>query len=349
MKASARTPRVSVLLPVYNGERHLAQAVRSVLAQTFVDFELLAIDDGSTDRSAEVLAGFSDPRLRVARFPENRGLVAALNFGMRESSSEFVARMDADDVCVPRRFERQVAFLASHPDIALCGSWTRQFGDVSGINRLPAEARQIRARLFFEWAVDHPSTMMRRAFLERHALFYDEDYRYVEDFDFFIRAANCGNLANLPEVLLFTRAHAGQTTSVKREEQAQTEARLLSRQLRSLMPGASQAEENLHLQLLNGTIDAQDLPKGVEWMLRLEQANRTCARYDEHAFLRELRLQSYRLHSQLVEDGAAVLQSFRNSPLTSRCGREYAKLVTKFAIRRARTGLQRADSLLRRR
>src|SRR5437016_3101798 len=105
-----RLPRIAVVLPVYNAEQYIGAAITSVLAQTFTDFELVVIDDGSEDRTGEVLTGFSDPRLRVLRFPENRGLVSALNAGIRESASEFIARMDADDICMPLRFERQVAF-----------------------------------------------------------------------------------------------------------------------------------------------------------------------------------------------------------------------------------------------
>src|SRR5437868_6203051 len=103
----APMPRIAVLLPVYNGEKYVADAVQSVLDQTFTDFELVVIDDGSTDRTADVLASFSDARMRIIRFAENRGIVAALNTGIRESKPELIARMDADDICMPRRFERQ--------------------------------------------------------------------------------------------------------------------------------------------------------------------------------------------------------------------------------------------------
>jgi hypothetical protein len=176
--------------------------------------------------------------------------------------------------------------------------------------------------------------MLRRAFLERHDLAYDGAFKHIEDFDLFIRAARFGDLANLPEVLLRTRAHAEQTTFVHRREQAQTEARLLVRQLRALMPYVTKSEEEFHVQMLNGTIDARSLPKAEQWLLRLEQANRASAQYDVHAFQRELCLQSYRLHAQAIPEGAAVLESYRNSSLAGRRGREYAKLVTKFAINR---------------
>jgi glycosyltransferase involved in cell wall biosynthesis len=118
------TPQVTVVLPVYNAEAHLAAAVESVLSQTFADFEVLAINDGSTDGSGAILTRYAaaNPRLRVIDQP-NRGLIEVLNRGVREARGRWVARMDADDVCLPRRLERQVAHLAAHPDVALLGGW----------------------------------------------------------------------------------------------------------------------------------------------------------------------------------------------------------------------------------
>ncbi|MBI5912305.1 MAG: glycosyltransferase [Betaproteobacteria bacterium] len=335
MTARARTPRVAVLLPVYNGAKYIAEAVRSVLTQTFADFELIVIDDGSTDCSAEVLEGFSDTRLRVIRFSENRGLVAALNHGIRESRSELIARMDADDICMPTRFERQVDFLDSHPKVALCGTWTRQFGDNSFVRRPPVEAKQIRARMFLGWAMDHPSIMLRRSFLELHDLAYDDDFKHVEDFDLFLRAAELGDLANLPEILLRTRAHAEETSVVHEIEQVQTEALLLVRVLRKLMPEVTKEEEEFHLQILNNPVEVSDLPKVEQWLFRLDQINRDRGQYDADAFRHELRLQSYRLHAKAIGPGVAVLTSYWKSFLANRHefgAREHAALAAEVAF-----------------
>ena len=115
MRSRIRTPHVSVVLPVYDGERYVAEAIRSVLAQTYEDFELIVIDDGSTDHTGEVLSVFSDARLRVIRFPEHRGLVEALNYGIRESDSPLIARMDADDICMPAVLNGRWLFWMSTP------------------------------------------------------------------------------------------------------------------------------------------------------------------------------------------------------------------------------------------
>ena len=338
MVAVAKVPRIAVVLPVYNGEKYLAEAIRSVLAQTFEDFELVAIDDGSSDRTAEILSAFSDSRLRVIRFPEHRGLVEALNCGIRESRSELIARMDADDICLPRRFERQVAFLDAHPQVALCGTWTRQFGNgARGILHLPAESKQIRAQLFFGGAIDHPSIMMRRAFLERHGLAYDEKFRHVEDFDFFIRAAELAPLANLPEVLLRTREHDNNVSRVYRKEQVQAEARLFARQLRSLIPDATQEQEDFHVRIATEAVEASDLARVDQWLLHLDQVNRESARYDPGAFRHELQRRSYALHAYTIPAGLPVLMSYWKSPLAGIHGnrvRECATLARALLIAR---------------
>lgn len=312
---TSRIPCIAVVLPVYNGEMYVREAVQSVLDQTVADFALFVIDDGSTDRTLEVLSSFTDARLRVVRFPAHRGLVPALNAGISESRSEFIARMDADDICMPQRFERQVAFLRAHPQIGLCGTWTRTFGDETYDLRPPIKPEDIRARLFFGWAINHPSIMMRRDFLERHGLLYDGNFRYVEDFDFFIRAAELTNLANVPEVLLHTRAHPQEVSVIHRGEQVPTEARLLARQLRSLMPDATQEEESFHLRLLSGTVDASILTRAGQWFVRLDRANQERPRYDQATFRRELRRKLYDIHMRASPAGFRVLASYWMSPL----------------------------------
>jgi len=337
MKPTARLPRVAVVLAVYNGEKYLAEAVHSVLAQTFADFELVVIDDGSTDRTAEILAGFRDPRVRVIRFPENRGLVTALNTGIQESQSELIARMDADDVCVPQRFERQVEFLDGHPDAGLCGTWTQGFGEDTSLMRPPVEPERIRARLFFGWAMDHPSIMMRRELFDRHALAYDDRFRHVEDFDFFIRAAEVTKLANLPEVLLRARGHPDEVSVRHRPEQLRTEARLFARQLRTLLPDATREEEDFHIRLVTGALDASHCASAGQWLLRLGQANRERARYDVTAFQLELQRKWYQLHTLASSAGLRVLLSYWKSPLASirETGlREHASLLVRCLVRR---------------
>lgn len=209
------TPKLTVLLAVHNGERWLAGALESVLRQTWEDFELLVVDDGSRDRSVEIVASYRDERIRLLRAEEHRGLAAALNRGLAHASAELVARQDADDVSDPRRFERQLTFLDAHPDVALLGTWYRRI-DASGrqvaTRRLPCDASLLRLALLFYCPFVHTSIMMRGA-VARELGGYDEAVRYAEDFELWSRIARRAPVANLPEALVGMRVHETSMTS----------------------------------------------------------------------------------------------------------------------------------------
>ena len=339
MTATAKgKPRIAVVLPVYNGEKYLAAAMRSVLAQTFRDFEIVVVDDGSTDRTAEILAGFSDARLRLIRQSQNLGLVAALNTGIRESQSEFIARMDADDICHPRRFEKQVAYLETHPDVSVCGTWYRTFGARRRSVRVPVEPEHIRARLFFGWAMGHPTIMMRRSFLEQHGLVYNDEFRHVEDLDFLSRAAELTRLANLPEFLLLNRAHDCQVSVVYEQDQLETEGRLAMRHLRLLLPGVTSEEAAFHRDLAKGLLPPSRLAQAEDWLLRLDRENLEKGTYDARHFRQGLCKWWHRAHStQAASGGIGVLLSYWKSPLASIRGigfYKHAALAVQSVIRR---------------
>ena len=208
-------PAVSVLLPVYNTRPFLAEAIESILAQTFGDFELLIVDDGSTDGSTEVARRYSglDGRIRlVAR--ENRGLVATLNELAGLARGELLARMDADDVALPRRFERQVAHLREHPEVVVAGSWVEwidQEGD-SLCEFQMAEGHEAIDRLLMEEGTNsicHPAAMIRADALRRVGGYREEFAATAcEDYDLWLRLAEVGRVANMPEVLLKYRFRA---------------------------------------------------------------------------------------------------------------------------------------------
>jgi hypothetical protein len=206
-------------MSVYNGEQFLAAAIESVLAQTFTDFEFLALDDGSTDATAEILSRYArqDPRLRpIVR--ENRGLIASLNQLLAEARAPLVARMDADDICYPERFERQAAFLAAHPEYGVVGSRCDDIDD----HDAPWPVRAISHPLTHEEflaAIElglpllcHPSVMMRRDIVLGVGG-YHPAFRHCEDLDLWLRLASVTRIGNLPDRLLRYRHYAGQVSS----------------------------------------------------------------------------------------------------------------------------------------
>jgi len=218
-------PSISVAMSVYNGERFLAAAIESVLTQTFSDFEFLILDDGSRDASRAIAAHYAarDPRIRlIAR--ENRGLVASLNELLAGARAPLVARMDADDVSLPERFERQVAYLATQPDVGVLGSWTEDIDENDAAYPLDAQDHPIDHDQFVT-AVDagapllcHPAVMFRRD-LVLSVGGYHPAFRHCEDLDLWLRLASVTRIANLPERLLRYRHYSQQVSSRHATEQ----------------------------------------------------------------------------------------------------------------------------------
>lgn len=204
-------PTVSVLMPVYNAERYVAEAVESILAQTFKDFEFVIIDDGSTDGSRAILEGYAkqDSRIRLVSRP-NTGYVVALNEMLSLASGELIARMDADDAALPARFARQVEYLLEHAEYVAVGCQILLV-DPDGDPLREVELKLNHAdivRVFLEsgFGIGHPCAMIRREALDTIGG-YREDLETAEDLDLFLRLADIGQLANLPDVLLRYRLH----------------------------------------------------------------------------------------------------------------------------------------------
>ena len=205
-------PLISVLMSVYNCEKYLAAAVDSILAQTFTDFEFLIVNDGSTDQSLPLLTGYAarDARVRLVSRP-NTGITRALNEMVGLARGRYLARMDSDDIAVPERFAKQVAYLDAHPECVIVGSRVMLM-DPYGSPVAPSGHKLTHEEIDHElltqsgWALVHPSVMMRRSAVERIGG-YDERWKHCEDHDLFLRLAEVGRVANLPDVLLWYRRH----------------------------------------------------------------------------------------------------------------------------------------------
>jgi glycosyltransferase involved in cell wall biosynthesis len=218
-----KTPAVSVLMPVYNGERFLTDAIDSILHQNFTDFEFVIIDDGSTDASPAILADYAyrDARIRVVR-QANAGIVVALNRGLAECRAPLVARMDADDVSLPDRFAAQAEYLTNHPDVVAIGAAFQLMADSGALGpviRHPVAPKDVACGLRTANRIAHPSVMMRRDPVLALGG-YREALRYAEDYDLWARLSVAHKLANHPKCLLRYRVHAGQISWSKSDAQA---------------------------------------------------------------------------------------------------------------------------------
>ena len=217
-RMTPQAPKVTVGMAVYRGQQYIAEAITSVLAETFVDWELLLVDDCSPDNSVEVISTFNDPRIRLLANEANQGLVAVRNRIMAEARGTYVAWLDQDDLTFPSRLATQVTYLDTHPDIALCGSWTQMRhesldGSVSATTeRLPQSYEQIRASMMFLNPIAcNTVTMRRTAFVDR-GLFFNEAFGNSLDYDMWSNASDELLLHNLPVVLGAYRVHGSQTS-----------------------------------------------------------------------------------------------------------------------------------------
>lgn len=217
-------PRVSVVMAVRDGMPHLPGAVRSILGQSFRDFEFIVVDDGSSDGSAEwIRSAAAGDRRVVAVTGGKRGLTASLNTGAARARGEYIARMDADDLAYPERFRHQVDYLDGHPEVVCCGTQTRYIDEQGRplfVRRMPETHEEIDACHMSGLGgfILHPSAMIRAAALDA-AGGYDERYAFAQDYDLWFRLARVGQLVNLKPVLLDYRLTPSAITQARRVEQ----------------------------------------------------------------------------------------------------------------------------------
>lgn len=212
---TGKTPTVTVLIPVHNRERYIATAIDSILLQSFQDFEIIVIDDGSNDRTPDIISRYSDSRVRLLRNEYNLGIPKARNLGLDEARGLYIANLDSDDYALPQRLERQAAFLDAHPDYAEVGSWgcwMDEYGQpIRGIKYQPTHWDELRFTLLFNSGINNRSSMMRSA--PAKALRYDEAFTTSQDFEMRIRMIQHYKIANLPEVLVVARKHPSQIST----------------------------------------------------------------------------------------------------------------------------------------
>ena len=246
---------ISVLMPAYNAERYVLSSVLSVLAQTFEDFELLVVDDCSTDRTAEILSSIQDRRLRVLRNETNLGIVGSLNRAMAEARGRYIARIDADDYCVPTRFAKQKRFLDQHPDILLVGAGTfiLEGGQVRHDHRrADPDPAVLRWQCVVSNPVGHPTMMFRADAVAVLGTYLREEFRYAEDFDFSHRLLQIGDLAVLPENLVIYRLHQHNLTRTGRTEMIAKTTAVLARVYSALLGKDSAPEAAMVAKHLMG-------------------------------------------------------------------------------------------------
>lgn len=247
-------PKISVIMPAYNAEAYIKEAIDSILNQSFTDFELIVINDCSVDGTEAVVLGYSDRRIIYFKNEKNMGVAATLNRGLSAAKGEFIARMDSDDVAMPERFAQQVDFLIRHPNYAICGSSLTVFGENQPERAFPYPQtdKEIRANMIFNSPFAHPTIMMRGEMLNRCGRYYDESYEKAEDFELWYRLLRYGKGYNFQQPLLRYRHHGKQVRTANAAEQKEAVLRLRERMVKELNADLTAEEMEVFQSLCGG-------------------------------------------------------------------------------------------------
>jgi glycosyltransferase involved in cell wall biosynthesis len=314
-------PAVTVLMPLYNGEHYVREAVVSILRQSWTDFELLIIDDGSTDASPDIVTARRDERIVLLRNPSNMGVAATLNRGLKAARGRYIARMDADDISLPDRLERQVRFMDEHPDVGISGGWVRLFGggELPYTCRVPTDHHDVAAYMLFENALWHVTAIMRRDVLSRASLYYDPVFSRSEDYDLWTRAGQHFALANIDQILVKVRRHKQSVTRSNWDEMTKQTEIIQERLLQEVGLKLTSPEVAFHHRVGRGyRLEKPEHVNHVEkWLLRLLSANQQKLVYDDISLKQAIGKVWFRVCANSGTLGPWMWQEWRRSPLAA--------------------------------
>jgi len=314
-------PKVSIVMPVYNGERYLGIAIESVLRQTYKDFELLIINDGSTDDSAGIISKYSDSRITLIQNESKNGVSAARNAGLARANGEYVAFLDCDDVATPDRLSVQVDFLESHNEFVMIGARVLvidENGNPTGDKwKYPASSAQIPSILLFQNYFTQSAVCARTSCLVQH--WYRTEYPPAEDYELWLRMARMGSVWNLPKCLLHYRKHPGGMSTVRADALERSVVMILKKQINELGLKVTPGEINMHRrvgEILSRDWTFEQLDELEAWLLKLRDANSCVHLYPADIFIQQLGERWYAACSAAVTTLPGVVRKFSGSTLS---------------------------------
>ncbi len=330
-------PKVTVLMPTYNVAPYVKEAIDSVLWQTYRDFELLVIDDCSTDETVEMVRSIEDARIRIVQNEKNVGLAENLNRGLSHITTEYVARMDGDDIAEPFWLEREVAILDSHPEIGICSAGFERFGTANSLVCFPERHEDIMANMLFECSVIVPT--FRMSLYRDHGLRYSTEAFPAEDYRFWADCLRITKMYNIQETLFRYRMHPTQICTARREEQ-QSKVAEVRRYILEWLSSDFIEEERAYYTgpfMAPQIASRQDLNERKAFCQKMIEKNRSVGNFDEaalrHRLDKHLKLTLYStIVGRFFADGYSLPRYLRylNSGLALRTSCKYeTKLLLK--------------------
>lgn len=284
-------PLISVVMSVYNGEKYLAEAIESILNQTYKNFEFIIVNDGSKDNSVEIIKNYMKQDNRIVLIDrENKGLPYSLNEGISIAKGEYIARMDADDISLPTRFEKQIKYFEDNIEIGICGTFAETFGTntKSILLKQPLKHDEMKICLLFSVCFAHPTVMMKKEVLEKNKLKYNNNYPNAQDYELWSKISNTTKMGNISEILLRYRISKNSITSIADGNKTELRYKLISDifkiYIKSLGLNNTEEENKLHFTLaLNTRIQNSkyDIEFVNNYLQKLIIANRHVKLFDE--------------------------------------------------------------------
>ena len=288
-------PLVTVLMPVYNAEKYLDEALCSILGQTFTAFELLIINDGSLDHTENIIKKHTDERITYLKNSKNQGIVKSLNIGINLSKGKYIARMDADDIAKPTRLQQQVDFMLANPEYKLCGSQAIAIDENSKEQfQINTECAydDIKVQMLFKNRFIHPSVIFDKQIAK--SILYDIDYQYAEDYYLFSQITLTYKVANLTGHLLNYRVHSENITSKKKTEIGHSEKKVIKYNLNQLFGEVVSDETiSIHHHLLTGHFQSLNYKDVESHLTKIKISNKAKQLYNNDVLSIELQKQLY--------------------------------------------------------
>lgn len=330
-----KMPKATVLMPVYNGEKYLKEAIESILNQTFKDFEFLIINDGSTDNSVKIINSYQDKRIRLVHNETNLGLIYTLNKGIDLVESEYIARMDCDDISSTNRLSKQIKYLDQHPEVGILGSWVKIIGDHSFIGKYYIKHEEIKASLLFNSSLAHPSVTMCKEILDQHNFRYDERFKHAEDYEMWTRMIDLTDFANLPEPLLSYRKHPESISKTQNETQKINSQKIRLEQIKKIGLDPTDEELKVHGSIfsLSFLLLEKFLSDAENWLLKIIAANEKNGIYDQDSLKKIVADRWLLICSANCASGQLVWKKFWQSRLNESLGIKKIARTTKLYLK----------------
>ena len=332
-------PILTVVMPVYNGEKYLKEAIDSVLGQTFEDFELLVINDGSMDQSLPIIASYKDNRIRLLNNEVNRGIPYTRNLGLKEAKGKFLTWMDCDDISLPQRLELQMNFLRERREYGGCGTWLVRFkGDIEHhVYKAQANPDFLKATMLFKTSIPNATVMLRLSEVRRFGLVYNENLPIAEDYEFILNCSRYFKFSNIQKVLY--RYRDSETSIMNKYDSNEDGSfevlkKVYVQSLGMLGISPSEGQLNLHRLIASRQVfgEMEDYVECYKWLLFIKTTNQKKKLYPKKVFNRVLRNQFFFISKKASYFGLRVFAFFLRKSMVN--GWDYSPLqIGRLAIR----------------